>query len=253
MKRIINPKLKDKNFLYQEFMINNKNPIQIAKEMDVASSTVYAWLTRFGILQQRQAEEELEKQKLINQKFGKITLIKYIETPKNIKDNLARYRDWVECKCDCGKIIITHLSNLKNGNKKSCGCSKHLSGEKAQCFQGYKEISGKFFTHIKRTAQGGTTKRKRICKDFTITIEYLWELYLKQNRKCALTGVELYFNSRSGKTDGNISLDRIDSLKGYIEGNVQWVHKDANIMKNKLPQDRFIYLCGLIWKKFNNQ
>ena len=44
-------------------------------------------------------------------------------------------------------------------------------------------------------------------------------------------------------TDNNndsISLDRIDSSKGYEENNVQWVHKDINLMKNKYDNKYFI-------------
>ena len=39
------------------------------------------------------------------------------------------------------------------------------------------------------------------------------------------------------------SLDRIDSKKGYIKGNLQWVHKDLNIMKNSYPNQYFIEMC----------
>jgi hypothetical protein len=39
------------------------------------------------------------------------------------------------------------------------------------------------------------------------------------------------------------SLDRIDSSKGYIIGNVQWAHKMVNRMKNDMPQEEFIEFC----------
>lgn len=45
------------------------------------------------------------------------------------------------------------------------------------------------------------------------------------------------------------SLDRIDSKKGYVVGNVQWVHKDINRMKNTFPQDYFIQVCKQIAAK----
>ena len=32
----------------------------------------------------------------------------------------------------------------------------------------------------------------------------------------------------------------------YIKGNVQWLHKHVNIMKNSFPQEMFIYLCNKI-------
>lgn len=47
---------------------------------------------------------------------------------------------------------------------------------------------------------------------------------------------------------GNLtaSLDRIDSSKGYIEGNVQWVHKRINKMKLDDSDTEFIEWCRLI-------
>ena len=44
----------------------------------------------------------------------------------------------------------------------------------------------------------------------------------------------------------NASIDRVDSMKSYEEGNLQFVHKDVNIMKNKYDQDYFIEVCKLI-------
>ena len=79
---------------------------------------------------------------------------------------------------------------------------------------------------------------------FEITIEYGWELFLSQGRKCALSGVPLVFAEKVGKyTDKTASLDRIDSRYGYIKGNVQWVHKDLNFMKHKHSTNTFVEWC----------
>jgi hypothetical protein len=43
-------------------------------------------------------------------------------------------------------------------------------------------------------------------------------------------------------------LDRIDSSKGYIVGNVQWVHKHVNVMKNIFSQEMFIFICNQVSK-----
>ena len=45
------------------------------------------------------------------------------------------------------------------------------------------------------------------------------------------------------------SLDRIDNSKGYEVGNIQWVHKEINMMRGPLPIDRFIELCGFVADK----
>ena len=63
---------------------------------------------------------------------------------------------------------------------------------------------------------------------------------LKQNKKCALSGIDLIFEANHGKIEGNISLDRIDSQKGYTINNVQWVHKDINFMKQDFAENYFL-------------
>ena len=85
--------------------------------------------------------------------------------------------------------------------------------------------------------------------EFAITIEYGWELFLLQNRTCALSGEILSF-ARSMKKPYSLkqtaSLDRIDSNLGYIHGNVQWVHKELNVMKMDASQEDFIEWCRKI-------
>ena len=65
---------------------------------------------------------------------------------------------------------------------------------------------------------------------------FLASNFLKQNKKCALTGSELEINVTA-------SVDRIDSKKGYTKDNVQWVHKKVNLMKGTMSQKDFIETC----------
>lgn len=165
----------------------------------------------------------------IGQKFNYLTVIE-----KKLSNNGPK---WL-CRCDCGKEVLTTYSNLKFGCISSCGC-KRIKGCQVYNWNGYGEFSGKFFSGIK--------SRSRICgHEFNLTKEYIWDLFLKQNRKCALSGLLLLFNSQHGKIDGNASLDRIDSSKGYIEGNVQWIHKHINKMKMEFEQKYFIEMCRKI-------
>jgi hypothetical protein len=61
-------------------------------------------------------------------------------------------------------------------------------------------------------------------------------LFERSNNRSALSG-------RYIEIDKTASLDRIDSSKGYITGNLQWLHKDINWMKNSFSQEDFIKLC----------
>ena len=75
----------------------------------------------------------------------------------------------------------------------------------------------------------------------------MWELYVRQNGRCALTGIPIYFRPRGGsRRSKSASCDRIDSNIGYCINNIQWVHKDINMMKFKYPLERFLYLCSSI-------
>jgi hypothetical protein len=112
-------------------------------------------------------------------------------------------------------------------------------------WQGYEEISQ---SHWGAIVKGAFSRGESRNIPFEITIEYAWKLYIQQDRKCALTGLDINFS----KTGGNrynkttASLDRIDSSIGYVEGNCQWVHKVINTMKMALSQDEFIYYCSLV-------
>lgn len=71
--------------------------------------------------------------------------------------------------------------------------------------------------------------------------------FLKNNQDLPLD--ELVKNVKhSKKVISNMkSKDRIDSNKGYVEGNVQWVCKEINFMKHALSESRFIELCKLVY------
>lgn len=83
--------------------------------------------------------------------------------------------------------------------------------------------------------------------EFNISIEEIWNLFEKQDRKCALTGIDIVFKSEhTGILETTASLDRIDSNGSYVIGNVQWVHKYINIMKSDMSQQDFIDMCKTI-------
>lgn len=166
---------------------------------------------------------------LLGQKFGKLTVI-----GESAKTN--REARWL-CLCECGKEKSILSSTLKNGNTRSCGCLRNIPYR----WNGHEEMNGTYWNMIK-------SRRKN--KTFSITKEQIWEKFLSQDRKCAISGVPLTFAKSYNKNrkDQTASLDRIDSSIGYILNNVQWVHKDVNIMKNALPQEKFIKWCEIIYK-----
>lgn len=49
------------------------------------------------------------------------------------------------------------------------------------------------------------------------------------------------------------SLDRIDSSKGYIEGNVQWVTQQANLSKHVMTMEQLYEFCRKVLNHANQQ
>lgn len=166
-------------------------------------------------------------------------------------------REWVWlCKCDCGKEANVRISKLKNGTTKSCGCFKNKNltyskqtGSSHGNWKGYLDISKSFYSRIKQSSI-----QRNI--EFSVEIEYLQELFIKQNGKCAYTGIDitLPINVRQLRGEGNekiASLDRIDNSKGYIEGNLQWLCKRINYMKHTMNDEYFLTWIKSIYEYKN--
>lgn len=177
----------------------------------------------------------------INQKFGRLIVI------KRLPNDTSKRTKWI-CKCDCGKeiIVTSHDLSRKDGKgTKSCGC--YLRDiNRNRLFKGTKNISHTYFTSLRNGA-----KARKI--DFNIKIEYIQELLEQQDYKCALSNLNIQCSKNTNKNsvlyqEQTASLDRIDNSKGYIIGNVQWVHKNVNIIKRELNEKDFISLCGSIYK-----
>jgi hypothetical protein len=158
----------------------------------------------------------------VGDRYDKVVIKKFFREEKANKRMAV-------CQCDCGKETIIFVGLFNRGKVHNCGCSP------ANNYKGCGNLSGLYFYSLRSGAE-----RRNI--SFEVTKEQLWELLLKQNKKCALTGLPIELCIRN-KSDSTASLDRIDSKKGYTLNNVQWVHKDINRMKQNLDQNRFLNLC----------
>lgn len=172
---------------------------------------------------------------LSGKRFGKLVAVDIVS--KSRSGNM-RWR----CQCDCGKVVDCLSTHLVSGNSNSCGCDRPF-GKNHKLWNGYEEISGQFWNGIKRGADGSKKRRKIV---FNISINDAWDVFIKQERRCVLTGLLLHFPKRTTDRTGTASLDRIDSSNGYVVGNIQWVHKDINRMKNSFNQEYFIQMCRLV-------
>lgn len=176
---------------------------------------------------------------LINQNFGRLTVIRFVSEGKKGSTK------W-ECQCSCGNTKIILANSLVKGASKSCGClHKEIAGS-YKIKEYYKDVPVSFFNKNVRSAR----KRKL---EFELTIEDIWDIYEKQNKKCFYTNFPIGFNDQTlscGILGSSASVDRIDSSKGYTKDNCCLVFKDINFMKQDFSKDKFIYYCKIISENF---
>jgi hypothetical protein len=218
-----------KEFLMEEYVKNKKTYQQIAEETGL---TKWIVLDQAKILGIKSRSSGRSSPNLLGRRFGSLLVI---EKKSIIESKTGKKRpEWI-CKCDCGNIKKAGTSELLRGQKTCWDCrNKYISKIK---WRGHGKISGEFWGKIKNSAE---VRNYRI----EITIEDIWDLFVKQNGKCALTGVELkIYRHHKDRSRTTASLDRIDSSKHYVLDNIQWVHKKINNIKMDLSQDEFIEWC----------
>lgn len=168
---------------------------------------------------------------------------------KVISERFKEDNKWKNtCECICGKIRNIATWHLNNNKTKGCGCTNIIGRFKAECIG---DLSKSYYNSFKSNREN-----KGKLFDNNVTMNFLWDLFLKQDKKCALSGIDIILNPQwskqnKGKHTENVqtaSIDRIDSTKNYTIDNIQWVHKDINYMKGTMSDKEFINMC----KKVSN-
>jgi hypothetical protein len=142
-------------------------------------------------------------------------------TTGKLKNGMPKYQSW--CK-NCIKIKMMSYHKRTWGNDKL----------QFTAFKRTKNLRSYLFYLLSKA------KRRGKCK---IDINYLENLWESQQGLCAISKIEMTKILGQGKINTNISIDRIDSDKGYVIGNVQLVCRVINQAKNNLKQIDFINLC----------
>lgn len=218
-----------KQYLKKKYIDEGWSLRDIAYDYGCSTETILRRLNKFGFRTKRQAES------IIGQKFGMLLV-------QECSDKIEKYTSKYKCLCDCGNLTYPKRNNIICNITKSCGCQHRKCGKDHPEYMGYKDLSRRFWSNYINHA-----KERNL--EFNITIEEAWNLYEKQGRKCALTGVDILLtDSRLRNEEQTASLDRKDSSKGYTLDNVQWVYKWVNICKWDLSQEEFILMANQIAK-----
>lgn len=178
------------------------------------------------------ASEKRRGQIAPGEKIGDWEILR--ELPSNGK------RRYFQCRCICGTeaAVLYQALVRRNGSSKSNHCRKCASKDR-QIHDDIMGIPGWYWYRVLFNAK---------LRGYAVHITHTEaaEVMHSQDWRCSLSGIPLDFSTSSTSRDGNASLDRIDSSLDYIAGNVQWVHKDVNRMKQDFREEEFIQMCRLV-------
>jgi hypothetical protein len=173
-------------------------------------------------------------------------------------------RKMEECFCHhCGNPFQKPISEIKRNKEKHRPnfCSRSCVG--MNNIKNFGDKSWNFKDHPYTRAGDEYTKfryhyRNILKRNYVVevTIDDLKEQWEKQLGVCEFTGVELMLSTYS-KIEKNpiytASLDRIDSSKGYVKGNIRWISRAINWMKNEMSDDMVWSLCHIISKNITKK
>ncbi len=96
------------------------------------------------------------------------------------------------------------------------------------------------------------TARHRSQVPSDLDTSYMLDLWHKQEGKCYYSGLDLHVHKYGDKRRPlSPSIDRVDSQKGYIKGNVVWSAWICNAGKSTLSVQGYIQICRMVCEKWN--
>jgi hypothetical protein len=165
-----------------------------------------------------------KKYEVLNERFGELTVLSKVDS----KNKHSRYK----CSCTCGKTVYVSAYDLISKRRISCGCIKQR-----------KTVYDPLRYFLKRM-------KRRVKESTDIDIHFLWDLYMMQGGKCFYTGIDLVLDENNAYT---VSIDRIDSSKGYVKDNIVLTCRNINLFKNVLSANEFMNMLETIREIDKNQ
>lgn len=165
------------------------------------------------------AKNQIEN--IVGKRFGRLVVKNYIG------QNKSRKSVW-NCVCDCGNEIAVNKCGLVTKNTTSCGCYN-----KDVISHPYGQAS------IKRVLKRYKASASKKGFSFEISEERFASL-LSMN--CYYCGTPPSKYAKDGRANGGVfynGIDRIDSSKGYVEGNIVPCCKNCNYAKNTMSYNEF--------------
>ncbi len=169
---------------------------------------------------------------LTNKRFGRLTVIKYVETDKN------RKKLWL-CRCDCGNKKIVPTTYLTSGDTTSCGCyrkecelinlskfwGKHKTHglSKTRIYQIWADMKDRCNNKNNQFYKNYGKRGIKVCEDWSTNFMnfYNWAI-------------------NNGYTS-RLTIDRIDVNGNYEPNNCRWATRKIQANNTRVTRKIVIY------------
>ena len=165
------------------------------------------------------------------------------EKPKNEYNRKIKLGTPFFCSLKCSSSFDTsHLDSWRKSEKNKNFIKQYSGSEKDE------------FSPFRETLKKVRSRSKNKNRECDIDLNYLKEVWERQEGKCPYLKRKLILpltDQSHDKTNPNLiaSLDRIDSSKGYVRGNIQFISTTLNFAKNKYDEKvllNLIEMCASI-------
>lgn len=186
-------------------------------------------------------------------RFGRWLVIERAGSSKN------KHATW-RCRCDCGTEGVVMRSNLMSGISQSCGCRHKELASASSTVHGHSK-GGRITTEFRSWLNANrrcTDPRDKSYKDYGaigVRVADVWR---------GPEGFQKFLDHIGLKPSPELTLDRIDSTKGYEPGNVRWsTRQDQNTNQRrsywvqfegkKLPLVEACRRAGVVYSTVGNR
>lgn len=221
------PKTKlTREFLEEHYVVNGLGAKEIAEMVGFKVGSINTAIRKYGFSKRRFIPDFLDKETLYDMYITKNMSL--IDIAHSFNTNFTGSLKQLLVKYD---IPINPKGHSYAGHKRG----------------GIGRRSHEYLSGMVLNALNSSAKKRNIRVD--ITIDDIWNKYIAQNKKCAISNIPVTFpeyGSSFNKKDFTGSVDRIDSSIAYTPDNIQILHKYVNLMKLDHSQEEFIEWCHII-------
>lgn len=179
------------------------------------------------------------------------TTCRKCENSRVIKENVKEANGVKLYKCfKCGQWLTSDNFQLKDRSSNGYEYRDYLDKRCKKCKQkemkkvraSYNIDNARHYLFMHRI-HGCKSRAKAKNLDFDLTLEYLEELWNKQNGFCAISGIPMTLNVDKGRNPYNVSVDQINPSGGYTKDNIQLVCMCVNQLKSDFDMSVILNIC----------